>query len=444
MSSAFDEPDFGAGEMNGRHASAAPPWLLAAAIFAICIPDAFSFALFGLRLTVARLVLLALAPCALIAYGRLVSSGRYRFVLSDLFMPLTGLWIIIAPSAADGLSQGIVKGGVMALDFVVAYAAMRAIPQERQETEALVKILCAALSIAGYLSIFDPLTGAPFLQELALGISGYQFDNAGHFSAEDLLRFGLMRASGPFGHPILLGTAMAYGLVFTYALRGTFRVLCGVGCAIGLVASFSSAPLLALIVAVILAIYGKLVQFRGRWFVLGMAATLCFMLFVLLHPAPFGWLLGHFLLNAQTGNYRLLIWQYAGEGVLASPMMGMGLMDPYPTRPVWLAPTVDSIWLMSAMQFGITGSVLIASSIVSACWASAEREDQEEGVGNIYGQRMAKCLSMNLLLTILLGFTVHFWGNSWILLGLMAGLRASFSQWSAGVRRQDDGAILED
>lgn len=340
MSSAFDEPNFGAWEVKGRPGSAKAPLLLTTLVFAIFIPDEFSFALFELRLTVARLVLLVLAPCALIAYGRLVSSGRYRFVLSDLFMPLAGLWIIVAPSTVDGLSEAFVKGGVIALDFVVAYAAMRAIPQEGKGTAALVKILCAGLSISGCLSILDTLTGTPFLHEWALSISGYRFDATMAGSLEDLFRFGLMRAGGPFAHPILLGTAMAYGLVFTYALRGTFRVLCSVGCAIGLIASFSSAPLLGLILAVALMIYGKLVKFRGRWLVILTVATGSFVLFVLLHPAPFGWLLGHFLLNAQTGNYRLLIWQYAGEGVLASPIVGMGLIDPYPTRPAWMAQTV--------------------------------------------------------------------------------------------------------
>lgn len=437
MSSALYEPDFGAEGIEERHAPARAPWLLTTLVVAIFIPDEFSFALFGLRLTVARFLLLVLAPCALIAYGRLIGAGRYRFVLSDLFMPLAGFWMIMAPSTVDGFSEALVKGGVIALDFVVAYAAMRAIPQNGRETEALVKILCAGLSIAGCLSILDTLTGTPFLlHELALSISGYQFDATMGGAPEDLFRFGLMRASGPFAHPILLGTAMAYGLVFSYALRGTFRVLCSVGCTIALIASFSSAPLLGLILAVALMIYGKLVKFKGRWLVISVVVTGSFMLFVMLHPAPFGWLLGKFLLNAQTGNYRLLIWQYAGQGVLASPMVGMGLIDPYPTRPAWMAQTVDSIWLMSAMQFGIPGSILIASSIVSACWASAEGEDQEDGFVSVDQERMAKCLSMNIFLTIFLGFTVHFWGTSWILLGLLAGLRASFSQFSTSVRRQ--------
>ena len=44
--------------------------------------------------------------------------------LFDLLMPLTGLWMTLAPSAVDGLSEALVKGGVIVLDFVVAYAAM--------------------------------------------------------------------------------------------------------------------------------------------------------------------------------------------------------------------------------------------------------------------------------------------------------------------------------
>lgn len=57
-------------EIKGHLASAETPWLVIALVFAIIYIGEFSFALVGLRLAVARLVLLALAPCALIVYGR--------------------------------------------------------------------------------------------------------------------------------------------------------------------------------------------------------------------------------------------------------------------------------------------------------------------------------------------------------------------------------------
>lgn len=166
-----------------------------------------------------------MVPLVLIAYGRLISSGRYRFVLSDLLMPLTGLWMIAAPATVDGLPQALVKGGVMALDFMVAYAAMRAIPQKRHETFALLKILCASLAIVGYLSILDPITGGPLLHELATDIWGYRIDYAVEYSHEHYLRFGLFRASGPFEHPILLGIVMVYGLVLARAARKISHIL---------------------------------------------------------------------------------------------------------------------------------------------------------------------------------------------------------------------------
>jgi O-antigen ligase len=438
MSSVLDRPDFVTFEMKGRHLAASPPWLLSALVIAIFMPDEFGFTLFGLRLTVARVILLALAPCVLVAYGRLIGSGRYRFVPSDLIMPLAGLWMIIAPSTVDGLPEALVKGGVMALDFVVAYAAMRAIPQERQEIGTLVKILCVGAAIAGYLSILDTLTGTPFvLHDLAISITGNRIENPIPYVLEDLLRFGLIRATGPFAHPILLGSTMVYGLVLMYALSGTYRVFCGLGCAIGLVGSFSSAPLFALVGAGALVIYGRVAVFPGRWFLIATVAIVAFLLLVLLHPAPFGWLFGHFLLNAQTGNYRLLIWQFGGDVVLASPITGMGLVAPYASRPQWMSATVDSIWLLSAMQFGIPGSVLIALSMVSACWAPAGRADQNGNSAHVDERRLAGSLSVIIFLTIFLGFTVHFWGTSWILMGLIAGMRANFAQHSAGLTGLD-------
>jgi hypothetical protein len=440
MNSALDELDLPAAATPDRALVSRPPLLLSAILVAIFIPEECSFELFGLRLTIARVILLLLVPLVLIAYGGLISSGRYRFVLSDLFMPLTGLWMIAAPATVDGFQQALVKGGVMALDFVVAYAAMRAIPQKRHVTFALLKVLCASLATVGFLSILDPMTGGPFLHNLATDIWGYRIDYGVEYSHEHYLRFGLFRASGPLEHPILLGIVMVYGLVLARALQGRFRIFCSVGCAIGLAASSSSAPLLALMLVIALAIYGTVVRFPLRWFVISALSTMAFAMLLLMHPAPFGWLFGHLLLDAQTGYFRLLIWQYAGDVVLASPILGNGLTDFWTLRPAWMPPSVDSIWLMSAMTFGIPGSALIALSLLSACWSPVRRNDQNAELIGAGEERMAKSLGAIILLTIFLGFTVHIWGGCWILLGLLAGIRANLGQLAKGVAAKHDEA----
>jgi len=294
------------------------------------------------------------------------------------------------------------------------------------------------LAIVGYLSILDPITGSPVLHKLAIDIWGYQFNYAALLesfkpSQENYLRFGLFRASGPFEHPILLGIVMVYGLVLAFALQGRYRIFCSIGCFIGLATSFSSAPLLALMLAVASAIYGRVARFPYRWFVISALSIMAFTTFVLVHPAPFGWLFGHLLLDAQTGYFRLLIWQYAGDNVLASPILGLGMADFWTNRPAWMPPSVDSIWLLSAMTFGIPGSALIALSMVSACWLPVRRNDQNADLIGAGEERMAKSLGMIILLTIFLGFTVHIWGACWILLGLIAGLRANLGQLATGV-----------
>src|SRR5262249_50803490 len=154
-----------------------PSWLLSGFIIAIFLPEELSFDVFGLRLTAARLFLFLLFPLVLGAYGRLIGSGRYRFALADFLMPLTGLWMIGAPSTVNGFSEALIKGGVMAFEFVVAYAAMRAIPQGRHQAAALFRTLCVATAIAGYLSVLDPTTGQELMHDLATDLSGYKFDH---------------------------------------------------------------------------------------------------------------------------------------------------------------------------------------------------------------------------------------------------------------------------
>jgi hypothetical protein len=88
------------------------------------------------------------------------------------------------------------------------------------------------------------------------------------------------------------------------------------------------------------------------------------------------------------------------------------------------------------MMFGIPGSILIASSIVGACSLPVRRTNRNAGAIGEQDVKLAETLGIITFLTIFLGFTVHFWGSTWILIGLLAGLRAHLGQlapyqWSA-------------
>ncbi|WP_334249239.1 hypothetical protein [Bradyrhizobium symbiodeficiens] len=65
------------------------------------LPEELSFYIFGLRLTVVRLLCLLLAPILIVKGLQKASAGRYRFVLSDLLVLLAGFWLVYGPANVD-------------------------------------------------------------------------------------------------------------------------------------------------------------------------------------------------------------------------------------------------------------------------------------------------------------------------------------------------------
>src|SRR5471032_2747628 len=113
-----------------------PPWFLVLLIAIAFVPEDYGFKPFGVRLGFARALLVFAAPLAVIGYVRLASSRLYRFVLSDLLMPVTAVWMIFASSMTEGAYIGFVHGGAIAADFVLSYALMRTLPRNTHEIYA--------------------------------------------------------------------------------------------------------------------------------------------------------------------------------------------------------------------------------------------------------------------------------------------------------------------
>ena len=79
------------------HKSAALPLVLTLLAASTFLPEELSFFVFGLRLTTSRLILLLLTPALIVPLGSKIAAGRYRFVLSDAIVFMTGVWMILSP-----------------------------------------------------------------------------------------------------------------------------------------------------------------------------------------------------------------------------------------------------------------------------------------------------------------------------------------------------------
>src|SRR5260221_8503842 len=121
----------------------------------IFIPEAFGFFLFDLRLTVTRALLLVTLPALIFAFGELIAASRYRFVLSDLLIPIAMVWMILSQSQIDGLESALKSGGASALELGGAYLAARSLIRSGGQAQGVARLYCVCAAIAGVLGILD-------------------------------------------------------------------------------------------------------------------------------------------------------------------------------------------------------------------------------------------------------------------------------------------------
>jgi hypothetical protein len=142
------------------------PLVLVLIALTMFLPEEASFYFGELRMTISRLLLLLIAPAILFGFAKLTVGGSYRFVWSDVLVPVTGLWMFVGPIKIEGFDRNFLFSGTSALEFCIPYMATRVFLTERGQAIALVRILCIAIATIGVLAIFDEIAGRFVLRDL--------------------------------------------------------------------------------------------------------------------------------------------------------------------------------------------------------------------------------------------------------------------------------------
>jgi hypothetical protein len=395
------------------------PFVPSLVVVAAFLPEAFGFFVGDFRLTPVRLALLLATPIVL--FQSRSPSKNHRRPISDLLVPLTSLWSIVAITHVVGLGTGLKSGGVSALEFWMPYAVMRYLLRDKGQVHRVVRLFCIVAGITGLLGLLDTFASYYVLRDGLARLTGYSFYGGSH--PVDLsvnYRLGLLRAMGPLDGPELFGTAMCYALLLSGQVGGRARWFCRFGSGVGLLVSLSSGPWLAAIIGLALFAYRGVVRFRGRWLALIVAGTIAFVMFYVVVARPFAWLINHGTLDASTGYFRMMIWEYGGASVMQSPIFGLGIPLEW-ARPSWMPSSVDSLWLRTAMVVGIPGSVLEGLTLLSV--SASRLMGSAEGIGR-REKELAETLAIIMFLTVFIGFTVDYFGTSIIIVSFLAGLRS--------------------
>jgi hypothetical protein len=380
------------------------------------LPEGLSIFIAGLRLTLTRLIFMAIAPMLVARFAAKMGSGRYRFVASDLFVPLTAFWMFVGPTVTDGLSDALAHSGPVVLEYLIAYLSTRVLLSRQVSAIAFIQMLCIVVSFIVMDALLDTITGRYFTREVVEQVTGFHK----FWGVADEYRFGLLRAAGPIEHPILFGFISGLALVFAAAVKIKWRWFCIVMCTLGVVISFSSAPEQSSLMGLGLLAYSRLfAKFTRKWEVIWIPAVVVVVVLFESTATPFGHIFDLITIDPQTAYYRLYIWNAVGPAILQAPFFAV-LSGSYDYEG-----SVDSVWLVLSLTYGMPCAILAALSMIGSCSLSTSSPQArllpEEA-------RLGTALGIAIFLVMFMGFTVHFWGSAWILVGLLLGVRAHLGE----------------
>jgi hypothetical protein len=356
----------------------------------------------------------------------LCQRGR-RAVSSDFFAGATAVWMIVAAVNTGGWGSLLSAAGAEALEFIGAFIIARGFFFETAKLDSFLRVLKVFAVAAIFLAIADTVSGRWIAQDTAGAIFGVS-------PPGPVYRDGIVRATSTFDHPISFGVFCSLvTAILLYSELSVLRRIAYIGlCFLGCILSLSSAALLSFFIVLAIYSYDRLMsQYAWRWHVvwLSLAAFLAALFVVSNHPI--GWLISHLTLDPQTGYFRFLIWDSALIKIGQSPLTGYGfnLLD-----HAILDYTIDCVWLVYALRFGIPMAVLLILTNVAALWPVRQRAKKLRT--DSYADKLRRAFTIVLVIFMFTGLTVHFWNFMWIFWGLCVGIRASLRehQMKSGIR----------
>ncbi len=325
-------------------------------------------------------------------------------------------------------SVGWENAGHNGLAFLVPYLTARAFVRTREQFTSFLRLTIFIVIGLSAFTWIESVTGYSILQASQRGGINQ--------------RLGLDRAAGPFPHPILWGlfaaSAVSFALArvsetWTLLTRGLLLLLL-----LGAVfTSLSSAAFVSVIIQLIL--IGWLLvtpKLAGRWlYVLAAVVVFYFYVDIFANRTPLTVFFSYATLNPFTGYYRILIWEFGMQNVLASPFLGIGFHDW--VRPTWMNASVDSFWLVVFLRYGLVGLLPLTIAIVSIMIKVGKVASAE---GARFPIGIATAWMFVVVSLIIGGFTVHLWAQILISFMFLLGCWGAITQpsWKTPVFKSED------
>jgi hypothetical protein len=390
----------------------------------IFLPPTMVIVLGNTRLFPGRIaIMILLAPAIFVLLRR-----PRRLLASDLFTFATACWILIASISAEGFNS-IASAAIEALEFCGAYTVARGYVFGQPALVTFIRVFKLVTITLVALALLDTLSGRPLTIEVTADLF-----NSAKFSSptRPLFGFEIIRAVATFDHTILYGTFCALAAaIFLYSERTLLSRL-GYFClsSFGCLLAVSSAPLITLFIVTASYLYDRLLKnvlwrWKAFWSVIAVLLVAAF----LVSDHPVASIISRLTLDPSSGYYRIMIWELAMPKISISPFTGFGFQlfnDPV------LDTSVDSVWLVFALRFGIPMVVLLFLTNIS----SFSRSVRGDGIrsADSFMSRMRTGFTLVLIMFLFTGLTVHYWNGAWMFWGLCLGIRVSLNEYFAAIK----------
>jgi O-antigen ligase len=394
----------------------------------LVLPPEVEFSVFGVNFPSYRIALLLVSVPALWTSLR---DGVRSLQFMDVAVGIMGLWIMLSFTVIYGFEVGMVRGAGITIDTVLPYFVTRTVIKSPDDLRYFLVLCLPALIFAGSFLVIESLSGSILLRPAFASVFG-PMDNfvAGEASGSLKLsvefRLGLMRAFGPFPHPILAGIMMI-GFLPLYYFSGlrSWPFIGGVLIALTGFFSVSSAAFLSLILA-----FGLIAIFKLKphipkiswWTISSMLAMLIWTLHMVSKNGIIP-VIARMTLTPQTAQYRISIWEFGSASVANYPWFGIGYEQW--ERPAWMLESVDSHFLLLAMRHGLVVPIALMAAIIYGIIR----------LGLIIPYLQPKdrtfCIGINIcvIIFVLVGQTVNYFGSGNLLLMAVVAFLASSVSW---------------
>ncbi|MEY9128396.1 hypothetical protein ABH994_004251 [Bradyrhizobium yuanmingense] len=395
--------------------STLPAWLL---LIGVILPAAqVQLYVADAKLTIGRIgILLLIIP----AVARLFRAGRHTLA-SDYLACAVAAWMFAAAYYTSGPSA-ISSTGAESLEFLGGYLVARGFFFGPAATYGFIQPFKLVTACVVVLALFDNLSGRLIVQEMFSAAFGSSTTLSPDY------RLYWVRAASTFDHPILLGTycTVACAILLFSEQHPLSKMLWAGLCVFGCLLSLSSAPLLSCFIVLALYLYDAgLKQYPGRWRALQLCLVTIVLVILAVANHPLGWIISHLTFDPVSGYFRMLIWDAATQKIMESPFTGYAFG---PLNHDILDTTVDSVWLVFALRFGLPMIFFLVLTNIASILPVKSRFNGAVEDPRAPDLRIAFTVAMVMLMFT--GLTVHYWNYLWIFWGVCSGIRASLREFS--------------